>query len=66
MSNRECPLCAGGLVHDGICYECGADVDSLVADDLYYGAPPPTVGLVAALESLREALEDSFSKDHFN
>jgi len=31
-SGAECPMCCGSLVHDGICYECGADIDA---------APPP-------------------------
>lgn len=28
-SGEECPMCCGSLVHDGICYECGADVAEL-------------------------------------
>lgn len=27
-SGTECPMCCGSLVHDGICYECGADIDA--------------------------------------
>lgn len=27
-SGAECPMCCGSLVHDGICYECGADIDA--------------------------------------
>lgn len=28
-SSVECPMGCGSLVHDGICYECGADVDAV-------------------------------------